>query len=160
MARVGGNHHAVRWSFAMNFLEAHRLVQSFAGGPSRPLRVVLSGTGDPLALYLKAAGAQRTVAIEPSFLPFNTLAQHILGEPDSTPEVFLLLPWDLASELDWRSGIPLMVDKAEIAERARATAERIRQRNACVGYLAAAVPPLLADPDQTREILAILHTIA
>jgi len=143
----------------MNFLEAHRLVQSFAGGPSQPLRVVLSGTGDPLALYLKAAGAQRAVAVEPSFLPFNTLAQHLLGEPDPTPEVFLLLPWDLATELDWRSGIPLMIDQAEIVERARATAERIRRRNACVGYLPAVVPPLLADPDRTREILAILHSI-
>jgi len=144
----------------MNFLEAHRLVQSFAGGPSQPLRVVLSGTGDPLALYLKAAGAQRGVAIEPSFLPFNTLAQHLLGEPDQTPEVFLLLPWDLVTELDWRSGIPLMIDQAEIVERARAIAERIRRRNACVGYLPAVVPPLLADPGRMREIVAILQSVA
>jgi FkbH-like protein len=144
----------------MTFLEAHRLVQSFAGGPARPLRVVLSGTGDPLVLYLRAAGAQRAVALEPSFLPFNTLAQHLLGEPDQTPETFLLLPWDLAPELDWRSGIPLTIDQAEVVERARATAERIRRRNACVGYLPAAVPPLLADPDRTRETLAILQGIA
>jgi FkbH-like protein len=144
----------------MNFLDAHRLVQGFAGGPSRPLRVVLSGTGDPMALYLKAAGAQRGVAVSPSFLPFNTLAQHLLGEPDGTPEVFLLLPWDLAPELDWRSGIPAVVDPAQMVERARLTAERIRRRNACVGYLPAATPPLLADPDRTREVLAILHGIA
>src|SRR5215510_14697865 len=98
MARVGSNDHAVGWSIAMNFLEAHRLVQGFAGGPHRPLRVVLSGTGDPLALYLKAAGAQHGVAIDPSFIPFNTLAQHVLLEPDETPEVFVLLPWDFVPE--------------------------------------------------------------
>jgi FkbH-like protein len=144
----------------VNFLEAHRLVQGFAGGPPRPLRVVLSGTGDPLALYLKAAGAQRAVAVEPSFLPFNTLAQHLLGEPDRTPEVFLLLPWDLAPELDWRSGIPTVVDPSQMLERARITAERIGRRNACVGYIPAVTPPLLADPDRAREILAVLHGIA
>jgi len=144
----------------MNFLEAHRLIESFAGGPSQPLRVVLSGTGDSLRLYLQAAGAQRGIAIEPSFLPFNTLAQHLLGEPDSTPEVFLLLPWDLANEFDWRSGIPLMIDQAEMVARARATAERIGRRKARVAYLPAVVPPLLPDPDRTRELLTILHGIA
>src|SRR5438445_12463844 len=92
MARVGSNHHAVGWSVAMNFLEAHRLVQSFAGGRSRPLRVVLSGTGEPLAIYLKADGAQRAIAFEPSFLTFNTLAQHLLGEPHSTYEHLPLFP--------------------------------------------------------------------
>ena len=145
----------------MNFLEAHRLVQSFAGGPARSLRVVLSGTGEPLEIYLRAAGARRGVAVEPSFLPFNTLAQHLLGEPDETPEVFLLMPWDLASELDWRSGIPSTVDRGELIERARATAARIRRRrNACLGYLPAAVPPVLADPDGTRELVAALQAIA
>jgi FkbH-like protein len=144
----------------MNFLEAHRLVQEFAGGPSRPLRVVLSGTGNPLALYLKAAGARRGIAIDPSFIPFNTLAQHLLAEPDGTPEVFLLLPWDFAPELDWRSGIPPMTDPMGVIERARATGERIRHRDACIGYLPAAVPPVLASPDKTREMLAILRGVA
>jgi FkbH-like protein len=144
----------------MNFLEAYRLVQDFAGGPTWPLRVVLSGTGDPLVLYLKAAGARCSVAIEPSFIPFNTLAQHLLGEPDGTPEIFLLFPWDFAPELDWRSGIPPVMDPAGIVERARAIAEQIRRRNACVGYLPAVVPPVLADPDRMREILAILQGIA
>src|SRR5262249_16044797 len=151
MARVGSNHHAVRWSCAMNFLEAHRLVQSFAGGPSHPLRVVFSGTGDPLALYLQAAPSPPSLPLHPPLLPFNPPAHHLLEAPDQTPEVFLLLPWDLATELDWRSGIPSMIDQAAIVERARATAERIRRRNACVAYIPAVVPPVQADPDRTRE---------
>ncbi|HKC93460.1 MAG TPA: HAD-IIIC family phosphatase [Nitrospira sp.] len=160
MACIGSNYHAVGSSVAMNFLEAYHLVQDFTGGPSQPLRVVLSGTGDPLALYLKAAGARHGVAIDPLFIPFNTLPQYLLGGPDGTPEIFLLLPWDFAPELDWRSGIPLVMDKAVIVEGARATAERIQRRNACVGYLPAVVPPVLTDPDRMREILAILQGIA
>jgi FkbH-like protein len=144
----------------MNFLDAHRLVQDFGGGPRRPLRVMMSGTGEPIALYLRAAGAQRGVAIDPSFIPFNTLAQHLLAESEGTPEVFLLLPWDFVPELDWRSGIPPAIDELEAVRGARATAERIRRRNACVGYLPAVVPPVLADPDRMGEMLAVLRGIA
>ena len=143
----------------MNFLEAHRLVQSFTGGPVWPLRVVLSGTADPLAIYLRAAGARRGVEVQPSFLPFNTLAQHLLHPPDQIAEIFLLLPWDLVPELDWRSGIPATIDRVEVLQRARSIAEQIRRRNARVAFLPAVVPPAFVDPDGTREIVAVLQGI-
>jgi FkbH-like protein len=126
----------------------------------RPLRVALSGVGDPLALYVRAAGAKMGVGLEPSFLPFNTLTQHLLTETDDTAEVMLLLPWDLAPEFDWRSGIPNTADEAEILMRARATAESIERRNAAVVYLPAPIPPVFGDARRSKEVLARLRGIA
>jgi FkbH-like protein len=144
----------------VTFLEAHRLVQSFRGGTTRPLRVALSGLGEPLAMYLKAAGAMHGVGIEPSFLPFNTLAQHFLTVSDGTPEVYLLLPWDLAPELDWRSGIPSNLDEGGLLARALETAESIRRRGSTATYLAAPVPPVFSDHLRVRALEASLTGIA
>ena len=144
----------------MTFLEAHRLVQSFRGGTTRALRVALSGVGEPLAMYLKAAGAMHDVGIDPSFLPFNTLAQHLLTPSDGTPEVCLLLPWDLAPELDWRSGIPSNLDDGGVLARALETAESVRRRGSTAAYLAAPVPPVFSDRSRLREVEASLTSIA
>src|SRR5262249_18024454 len=86
---------------------------------------------------------------------------HLLGDPDKTSEAFLLFPWDFAAELDWRSGVPSAPDAAAIIDRARANAERIRRRPlARLAYVPAPVPPVFADPDRTREIIATLGGIA
>jgi FkbH-like protein len=160
MACLGCDTNAHRGRAPVTFLEAHRLLRSFTGGRSLPIRVVLSGNGEPLALYLKASGARHGVAVEPVFLPFNTLDQHLLTEPDGTLELFVLLPWDFAPEFDWRSGIPLTVDEAALLERAYATEERLRRRGACIAYLPAPVPPVLSDPERMRELPVTLRGIA
>ena len=40
----------------MSFLEAQRIVKEFKGGEPLPFLLGLSGTADPLILYLRAAG--------------------------------------------------------------------------------------------------------
>src|SRR5262249_41491177 len=91
----------------MNFLDAKRIVADFSGGPELRLLLALSGTGERMELFVKAAAAERRLTAKLRLLPFNTLQQALLTEASSGErEVFLLLPWDLAPELDWRSGVP------------------------------------------------------
>ena len=42
----------------MNFLQAHAIVKAFAGGPALPFLVGMSGTAEPLSVFLSAAAAQ------------------------------------------------------------------------------------------------------
>ena len=45
-------------------------------------------------------------SLEIRTLPFNTLGQTLMAEPrPGEREVFVLFPWDLVPESDWRSGI-------------------------------------------------------
>ncbi len=144
----------------MTFLEAHRLVAGFSGGTSTPLRIALSGVGDPLVIYLKAAATKYGLALDPRFLPFNTLHQHLLSPPDGQAEVFLLLPWDLAPELDWRSGVPRTIDEGALIDRARQIAASIARRQARVVYLPAPVPPVLPDAARLRALEFDLRAVA
>jgi len=146
----------------MNFLEARRVVSSFAGGPPLPLQFALSGTGEPFELYLRAAAAVRGRAAEVRFLPFNTLAQALRREPDpALTEVFLLLPWDFAPETDWRSGVPDVVDAEQMRVRATETAGLLARRGgARLLYLPAALPPVLPDPARNEAQALWLQSLA
>ena len=132
----------------MNFLEAQRLVRAFTGGEPLSFLFAMSGTGEPLALYLRAAAAARGRAADPAFLPFNTLAQSLLLSPSpERHEAVLLLPWDFAPELDWRSGLsPEAVDVATVRERATEFAGRLSRGPATtLFYLPAPTLPLSGD---------------
>jgi FkbH-like protein len=144
----------------MNFLEAKRIVGNFAGGPPLPLLVAMSGTGEPLELYLRAAAATRGREAKVRLLPFNTLQQSLLAPPaDGEREVFFLLPSDLVTELDWRSGLPgERLDPAVALAQADAVLQRIQQRaNATLVYLATPLPPAFADGATQASLAALLE---
>ncbi len=129
----------------MNFLEAHRLVADFRGGESLPFLFAISGTADPFVLYLKAVAAMRGRAADVRLLPFNTLGQTLAGPPrPAEREVFLLFPWDLVPEADWRSGVLADApDEGTIRERAAATLASLAKRpNARLLYVPAPMLPL------------------
>jgi FkbH-like protein len=139
----------------MNFLEAHRLVREFSGGPELPFLIATSGAADKLMLFLRAEGARHGFDVSARALPFNTLAQSLLAPSIvGETEVFLLLPWDFVPEADWRSGVSgATLDAAAIRQRATEMANRIRQRpKARVLYLPAPVPPLFPDPAETVSL--------
>jgi len=147
----------------MNFLEARRIVDGFAGGPPLAVLLGMSGTGEPLELYLRAAAASRGYDARMRLLPFNTLQQALLQPPASTErEVFLLLPWDLAPELDWRSGVPSeRLDHAATVARADAILARLRdRRGAALLYLPAPIPPAFADRPTLGAIAGLLQSRA
>lgn len=146
----------------MNFLEAKRLVDGFAGGPPLSFLFALSGSAEPFDLYLRAAAAKRGRSAAVSLLPFNTLAQRLRRDADvGVTEVFLLLPWDFAPETDWRSGVPDRVDDVAVREAAESIRSLLARRpGARIVYLPAALPPLFADPAQDAAFSAWLQSLA
>jgi HAD superfamily phosphatase (TIGR01681 family) len=147
----------------VTYLEAHRLAAEFAGGP--PLRFLFgaSGATDELNAFLKAAGAQRGRSVEVRTLPFNSLGQALVAEPQtSDAEVFVLFPWDFVPEGDWRSGLsPAPVDAAVVRANAQVCAERLaRRRNARLLYVPAPLPPLFPAPASTRALEFWLSGVA
>jgi FkbH-like protein len=147
----------------MNFLEARRIVDGFTGGPALPLLLAMSGTGEPLELYLRAAAARRGREARLRLLPFNTLQQALLAPSSGEErEVFLLLPWDLVPELDWRSGVPAeRLDPAAVLARADQVLERVAGRPAAsLLYLPAPVPAAFADGTTEAALTGMLRARA
>jgi FkbH-like protein len=125
--------------------------------------LAMSGTGEPLELYLKAAAATRGREAKIRLLPFNTLQQALLAPAAGDErEVFLLCPWDLVAELDWRSGVPgERLDPAQALAQADLVLDRIRTRsNAAIVYLPAPLPPAFADSSTLGAMGAMLSARA
>lgn len=146
----------------MNFLEARRLLAQFPGGPELPFLFGLSGTGDPFRLYLEASAAARGRSARPRFLPFNTLGQHLTSGAADGQEVYLLLPWDLVTETDWRSGVPAeRIDVRSAIHQAEEVAESLRRRpGAKILYLPAPIPPLAGHAEGQHALTSGLSAIA
>jgi FkbH-like protein len=128
----------------MKFLEAKKLVDRFEGGPKLEFLLGVSGTADPLILWIRAAAAERGYTACPFTLDFNTLAQTLRAPAGSAREVFVLLPWDLHPEADWRSGLPIEASPlAGLEDSAASTLTALSRRpNAAILYVPAPMPPL------------------
>lgn len=146
----------------LSFLEAHRIVTEFQGGPELRFLFALSGTPDPFLLYLQAEAAQRGRTAQVSFLPFNTLQQHLVATSPESPEVFLLFPWDFLPESDWRTGIPASRVPLDAAlEQSRRTADLLRRRpEAAFVYVAAPMPPVTGLPAADQSLSHALESLA
>lgn len=132
----------------MNFLEASKAVKDFRGGPRLSFLLGMSGTADLLNLYLRAVGATRGVDVSPRNLPFGTLQQS-LRQPvlAGQKEVYLLMPWDLAPELDWRSGVPALPPKEDaLRKRVKQTIDLLAARGAKLLYMVAPSVPIWLRP--------------
>jgi FkbH-like protein len=138
----------------VNFLEAQRVLAEFEGGEPLPYLFALSGTPEPFIPYLGATAVLRSREARVKLLPFNTLGQELLDDiPREPTEVFLLLPWDLIPEADWRSGVPLQLpDESELRAVAEATLARLQRRGASIVYIPAPLPPLWLDPRRVRAL--------
>lgn len=127
----------------MTFLEAKRMLTALRGAEKLSFLMAMSGTPDQLELYLRAHAARTGVDAQVGTLPFGTLGQHLFSEGTGT-EIFLLLPWDLAPECDWRSGMSgTLVDVDAILARAEQIAALlIKRKQARLAYMPAPIPPL------------------
>jgi len=145
----------------VKFLEAKKVVDAFTGGPLLPFVFALSGSAEAFALYLRAAAAVRGREAAIDTLPFNTLSQRLRTplEPTTT-EVVLLLPWDFAPEIDWRSGFPQNADEQAIRESAELISGRLAKRASRLIYLPAPVPPLFSDPNRNASLATWLQSVA
>jgi FkbH-like protein len=143
----------------MKFLEASRLLRDFQGGRELSFLLGASGTTDGLVFWVRAAAAARGYDAKVRTLPFNTLAQAVRSDASEGAEAFVLLPWDLLPELDWRSGVPTEGEAwATLGDRAREVATAIAARpQATTVYLSAPVPPLGPNADRSESLH---HTLA
>lgn len=147
----------------MNFLEAHRLTSTFTGGPALKFLFGISGGSEKLGVFLSAAAAKRGRSAQIRTLPFNTLGQTVLTEPlPRELEIFLLFPWDLVPEADWRSGLPSSaLDQMGLQDRAQTLAHRLESRPSVrILYVPAAIPPIFSDPTTGRNFQIWLATLA
>lgn len=147
----------------MNFLEAKKILSGFSGGEPLPFLLAMSGTPDPLKLYLEAAAAVRGRSARIRTLPFNTLAQALLSPPAGEhAEVFLLTPWDFVPQADWRSGFPSdPTSAAELRRRADAVCSRLAARaGARFVYVPATLMPLLGTPEENAALDTYVRGLA
>lgn len=146
----------------LTYLEARRILAEAGGGPELTFLLAMSGTGEPLRLYLEAAGARLGRTVRVDLLPFNTLSQHLTAPASHGTEAFLLLPWDLCPEADWRSGVPTArLEAAQAAAGARDVAARLERRaGARFFYLPAPIPPLTGTPAGDQAIARMLEASA
>ena len=144
----------------MTFLEAKKLLAALRNAEKLPFLMAMSGTPDQLELYLRAHAARTGFDAQIGVLPFGTLGQHLVSEATGT-EIFLLLPWDLAPECDWRSGMrSTLVDVDSIMARAEQVAAVLTKRKARLAYLPASIPPLCAASSDNVRLATELTMLA
>lgn len=145
----------------MKFLEAKKLLAALQNAEKLSFLMGMSGNPDQLELYLRAHAARIGVDAQVDVLPFGTLGQHLFSEAVG-PELFLLLPWDLAPECDWRSGMGgTLVDIDAILDRAEKVAALLNKRKqACFAYLPAPIPPLCVAMSDNIRLATALTALA
>lgn len=145
----------------MMFLEAKKLLATLRDAEKIPFMMCMSGTSDLLEFYLRAHAAKKGVEAKINTLTFGTMAQHLFTESTSL-EIFLLLPWDLAPECDWRSGISKSkVDLNTILARADDIIAKFANRKlARLAYLPAPIPPVYAAWDDNVRLNTELTNLA
>ena len=144
----------------MTFLEAKKVLAALRDAEKLPFLMAMSGTPDQLELYLRAHAARAGLDSQVTVLPFGTLGQHLFSEATGT-EVFLLLPWDLAPECDWRSGMSgTLADVDAILVRAEQVAALLTKRKARLAYLPAPIPPLCAACSDNVRLATELTALA
>ncbi|MBF0141575.1 MAG: HAD-IIIC family phosphatase [Magnetococcales bacterium] len=143
----------------MNFLEASKLLRTFKAERSKNLLLVMSGTANQMVLFLRAYAARRHTQLSVQTIAFGTLQQFILSpSSDSGEELFLLMPWDLVPNGDWRTGLPTAkVDAKQMLVKAEQCIAHLRQRkNARFAYLPAPILPIFANDKEVGLLEAAL----
>lgn len=147
----------------MKFMEAQEILASFQGGPPLEFLLAMSGQPEPLQPFLAAAAAERGAEARVRTLPFNTLAQALRAGPlPGEVEVFLLFPWDLVADVDWRSGFPSAPrELPELVAEARASLQRVTRRNRPpILFVDAPVPEIFPDHHRSRALPEHLRAAA
>jgi FkbH-like protein len=87
------------------YLDAFNILKNFKGQNVK-LKLMTSGTYSQLLIYLKACAAILGKELEIETIAFGTLRQELLSQQNINKiEIFILLPWDFISLLDWRMGV-------------------------------------------------------
>ena len=89
----------------MNFLEAVELNKNNSSNEDISCSFFMSGLSVPLELYIKGYFSTQGFNATLRTIPFNSLHQHVISlNKVETNSIFLIFPWDLLPEINWRSG--------------------------------------------------------
>lgn len=145
----------------MTFLEATKILRNFDSDEKLFVTMCVSGELSHLELYLRASAAKFGIDVSVDFLPFGTLGQHLLSDAQGS-EIFLICPWDLVPETDWRSGIARRVLNVDAAlHDAERVMFKIRERsNMLCAYLPAGIPPVSISSRENDRLSAGLTALA
>ncbi len=128
----------------LSFLDADKAIKNLrADAPSHRLLLACGHTYEVYEPFLRGYAAQRGLALDVEGLPFGTLAQAIRGDRDLGNAVFVVYPWDLASVLDWYTGLPNQtVGADQIYSEAKEVLDALRSHSdKPVLYIPAPIPP-------------------
>ena len=90
---------------SLSFLEASRIVKDSSSEKSLQFVLGTSGQTEKLDVFIQAHSLELGFQSKYSTLPFNTFAQYLLTQVKPKKHVFVLFPWDLCPELNWRTGV-------------------------------------------------------
>lgn len=92
---------------SLSFLEASKIVTADNKLDAESFVLAASGQTEKLDIFLKAISIQKGFNSHYRTLPFNTLQQYISvpATASETHHIFILFPWDIIPEADWRSGV-------------------------------------------------------
>jgi FkbH-like protein len=147
----------------LNFLEANRILKNFDAIDTDKILFATSGTSDQMSLFLRAQYAQDNIDLEISTLPFGTLSQFLIASPPSDDnELFLLMPWDLVPETDWRTGFPEnSVHIDELLSNSEQTVQLFKKRrNARFFYLPAPILPIFSNSRKNQQFSNSIANLA
>ena len=91
---------------SLSFLEANAIATS--SNDLKEVKFVLASSSqtEKIDIFLKAHCILNGFNADYQSLPFNTLAQYLESNPQTDiPHVFIVFPWDIIAEADWRTGI-------------------------------------------------------
>jgi len=102
---------------SLSFLEASKIVAADNELGTESFVLATSGQTEKLEVFIKAASIQRGFNSDYKILPYNTLQQYVASPSFiETHHVFVLFPWDVIPEGDWRSGVTLReINEKEIS---------------------------------------------
>ena len=90
----------------LSFLEANKIISASGKLESKKFVLATSGQSEKLDVFLQAHCILNDFICEYTTLPFNTLQQYISIPPETKQtHIFILFPWDILPETDWRTGI-------------------------------------------------------
>lgn len=91
---------------SISFLEANNIASTENNLASKKFVLATSCQTEKLDVFIKASCILKGFNCEYTTLPFNTLQQYISTTPDEPKtHVFILFPWDILPEADWRTGV-------------------------------------------------------
>lgn len=91
---------------SLSFLEATKIASIKNDLKLKSFTLATSGQTEKLEVFIKANCILKGFNCQYTTLPFNTLQQYISTPQDySAKHVFILFPWDILPETDWRTGM-------------------------------------------------------